>query len=71
MGASSKEMWRTYSSDTRVGERKLGGPILHCVHKGVVWQFIGQFVTPWLHCSQENQMLFGKGVLDYHLVSDI
>jgi hypothetical protein len=28
-----------------------------------------QFVTPWLHCSQENKMLFEKGVLHYHLVS--
>jgi len=27
-----------------------------------------QFVTSWLHCSQENNMLFEKGVLDSHLV---
>ena len=31
VGGSSKEMWRTYSSDTRVGEQKLGGPIRHCI----------------------------------------
>jgi len=34
---SSREMWRTYSSDTRVGERKLGGPIRHCILLNLVW----------------------------------